>query len=125
MEQITVGQMVVAITLIVSIISGVTYIKRHLQNWIADSLKDQFAKVDSQFDKVDERIDHLENHMEGIDVATCKNFLVARLAEVEKGLPWDEIEKERFWEQYEHYVKHGGNTYIKTKVEELQKKGVL
>lgn len=118
MEQITIGQIALAITFIVGLISGITYIRKHLQKWIADSLRDQFAAVDT-------RIDKLENKIEGIDIATCKNFLVARLSELEKGFIWDEIEKERFFEQYEHYIKHGGNTYIKTKVEELKEKGVF
>ncbi len=125
MEQITIGQIVAALAVIVSFIGSVGYIKTHIKKWIADSLKEQFAKVDSQFDKVDERIDHLENHMEGIDVATCKNFLVARLSEIEKGSWWNDIETERFWEQYEHYRKHGGNTYIQTKVEKLKDEGKL
>ncbi len=125
MEQITLGQIALAITFIVGLISGISYIKNHLHKWIADSLKDQFGNVDVQFDKVDARIDHLEKHMEGIDVATCKNFLVARLSELDKGMYWDEIETERFWEQYEHYRKHGGNSYIGNKVENLKEKGIL
>lgn len=116
MEQITLGQIGLAITFIVGLIGGIGYIRKHLQKWISDSLKDQFAAVDA-------RIQRLDDKMEGIDMATCKNFLVARLAELEKGLLWDEIEKERFWEQYEHYKKHGGNTYIQNRVEKLKEQG--
>ena len=36
-----------------------------------------------------------------------------------------EIETERFWEQYEHYKKMDGNSYIKEWVAKLQKKGWL
>ena len=125
MGQITLGQVSLAITFIVGLISGISYIRSNLHKWIADSLKDQFTNVDVQLDKVDARIDHLEQHMEGIDVATCKNFLVARLSELDKGILWDEIETERFWEQYEHYRKHGGNSYIENKIENLKEKGIL
>lgn len=118
MEQITVGQIAVAITFIVGLIGGISYIRKHLQSWIAESLKDQFKTVD-------DKIDSLKDHMKEIDLATCKNFLVARLAEVEKGLLWDEIERERFWEQYEHYIKIGGNTYIQQKVDKLKSEGKL
>ena len=107
-----------ALAFIVGFIGSVSYIKTHIKKWISDSLK-------SEFDKMDDKINHLENHMEGIDIATCKNFLVARLSEIEKGSYWNDIETERFWEQYEHYIKHGGNTYIKTKVEKLKEEGKL
>lgn len=125
MEQITIGQIVASLAFIVGFIGSVSYIKTHIKKWIADSLKDQFTNVNNQFEKVDARIDRLERHMDGIDLATCKNFLVARLSELDRGTPWDEIEKERFWEQYEHYRKHGGNSYIENKVENLKDKGVL
>ena len=118
MEQITLGQIGLAVTFIVGLIGGISYIKKHVQAWINDTLKVQFASIDA-------KIQHLDDKMEGIDVATCKNFLVARLAEIEKGIPMDEIEKERFWEQYEHYSKHGGNSYIKNKLDELQEKGLI
>lgn len=118
MEQITLGQIGLAVTFIVGLIGGISYIKVYVQKWINETLKDQFSSID-------EKIQHLDDKMEGIDIATCKNFLVARLSEVEKGIPMDEIEKERFWEQYEHYAKHGGNSYIKNKVEELQEKGMI
>lgn len=118
MEQITLGQVGLALTFIVGLISGITYIRNHLKKWISESLKDQFQKVDDKIEK-------LQTRMDDIDIATSKNFLVARLAEVEKGLPWDEIERERFWEQYEHYVKRGGNSYIQQKVDKLKAEGKL
>lgn len=118
MEQITIGQVVLGLTLLVSFIGSVKYLKTHLKKWVSDALKEQFASVNDQ-------VVDLKQHIDDIDMATCKNFLVARLSELEKGLLWDEIETERFWEQYEHYIKHGGNTYIKNKVEKLKEKGIL
>ena len=107
-----------ALAFIVSTVGGIKYVKNNVQKWIRDSLSEPFNKVDN-------KIDHLEEKMEGIDIATCKNFLVARLSELERGIPWDEIEEERFWEQYEHYVKHGGNSYIQNKIDKLKEKGLL
>ena len=118
MEQITIGQVVASLAFIVGFIGSVSYIKTHIQKWISDSLK-------PEFEKMDDKINHLESHMEGIDVATCKNFLVARLAEIEKGQEWNDIEAERFWEQYEHYTKHGGNSYIVQKVDKLKDEGKI
>ena len=55
----------------------------------------------------------------------CKNYLVSFLSDVEKDELTDEIERERFWEQYQHYTEHGGNSYIKRKVEKLKSEGKL
>ena len=67
----------------------------------------------------------MRGEVKEVDMNACKNFLVRSLGDIEKGVPLDEIEKERLWEQYEHYQKIGGNSYIKRKVEHLQEQGKL
>lgn len=63
--------------------------------------------------------------IESVDRENCKNFLVTFLAETERGQEHDQIELERFHEQFEHYKAIGGNSYIKAKVDKLQKNGKL
>lgn len=63
--------------------------------------------------------------IESVDRENCKNFLVTFLAETERGHEHDQIELERFHEQFEHYKAIGGNSYIKAKVDKLQKNGKL
>lgn len=63
--------------------------------------------------------------IESVDRENCKNFLVTFLAETERGQEHDQIELERFHEQFEHYKSIGGNSYIKAKVDKLQKDGKL
>ena len=63
--------------------------------------------------------------IESVDRENCKTFLVTFLAETERGQEHDQIEIERFHEQFEHYKSIGGNSYIKAKVEKLQKEGKL
>lgn len=118
MEQITLGQVAAALTFIVGFIGSVSYIHKNIKKWIADATK-------PRFDQVDDRIDKLDAKVEGIDLATCKNFLVARLSELEKGKPLEGIEKERFYDQYEHYKKHGGNSYITQWFEDMKERGKL
>lgn len=118
MEQITLGQVGLAVTFIVGLIGGIGYLKTNIRQWISDSLKDEFKSIDDKMVKLQDRID-------AVDMQACKNFLVARLADVEKGNTLDEIERERFWEQYEHYSEIGGNSYIHIKVEQLKADGRL
>ena len=41
------------------------------------------------------------------------------------GNPLDDISKQRFYEQYEHYTRLGGNSYVSSEVERLRKEGKL
>lgn len=70
-------------------------------------------------------LDPVVKQIESVDRENCKNFLVTFLAETERGQEHDQIELERFHEQFEHYKSIGGNSYIKAKVEKLQKDGKL
>ena len=118
MESITIGGLVAGLGLLVALIQGVKYLRINIKEWMTASLKESF-------DDLNKKMDALQNRMDDVDMGTCKNFLVARLAEVEKGSHLNEIERERFWEQYEHYCRIGGNSYIQRKVEELKAQGKL
>lgn len=74
---------------------------------------------------VEKIIAPLFEQIRSVDRENCKNFLVTFLAELERGQEHDQIELERFHEQFEHYKAIGGNSYIKAKVEKLQKAGKL
>lgn len=118
MEQITIGQIAVAVTFLVGIISGVTVLLTNIKKWIKNSMNEPLNEIKEEIKGLNERIDE-------VDMESCKNFLVNFLAEVDKGERIDEIEKERFFEQYTHYSKKGGNSYIKHKVDKLQDQGKL
>ena len=80
--------------------------------WVKKLLKKLF---DAQTRGINEQIKR-------VDLENCKNFLVSFLARCDRqGCVIDEIEKARFWEQYEHYLELGGNSYIKNRVEQLRK----
>lgn len=113
MEQITLGQIAEWVAFCVALIGGLTYLHLQLKKWVSAMLKEEFEPINKKLDMVNQALD-------SVDLENCKNFLVVILADVEKGNPLDEIEKERFWEEYGHYVDKGGNSYIKTKVERLK-----
>lgn len=118
MEQITLGQIALAITFVVGLIGGIGYLKTHLTAWVGNAVKDQLTNLDTKITKLNDRI-------ETVDLETCKNFLVVMLNLIERGETMSEIQTERFWEEYEHYRQCGGNSYIKAKVEKLQADGKI
>ena len=118
MESLTIGQMAAALAFIVAIIAGITSLKRTIKTGIESALKEKFDELEKTNKEILKRLD-------AVDIENCKNFLVTFLAEVSRGEMKDETELQRFWEEYEHYQKLGGNSYIRNKVEELKGRKLL
>lgn len=118
MESITIGEVGLFVTFVVGLISGFAYLRTHIKGVIQNSLKPDFDGIRSE-------IGSLKRHIDEVDQENCKNFLVTFLADVERGNEMDEVELMRFWEEYEHYIKSGGNSYIKEKVEKLKAENKL
>ena len=117
-ENITFGDVSTAVTVLVGFIGGIGYLKKNLKVWIAKALEEQLRSIDEEMKNLQERLDK-------VDLEGCKNFIVRCLADFENNIQISETELERFWEQYEHYEKVGGNSYIKQKVEKLKKEGKI
>lgn len=82
--------------------------------------------VEEQFKTLTTTLTDIDNKLTKVDKETCKNFLVRCLADVERGEKMSETESERFWEQYDHYIKDlKQNTYVEAKVQKLQAEGKL
>lgn len=118
MEQITIGEAAVALTFIVGLISGALYLRTNLQKWVRSAVK-------PQMDEIGDKVESLKQDVRRVDLEACKNYLVIVLSEIERGKDLDEIERARFWEQYQHYTSSGGNTYIKRRVEQYIDSGKI
>ena len=66
----------------------------------------------------------INNKIDNVDMNSTKNFLVRCIADMERH-EIDQVTKMRFYEQFEHYQKLGGNSYITSEVERLKKEGKL
>ena len=115
---ITLEQVGVAVAFLVGLVTGIGFLMTKIKGWIQATMKEPLDRIREELRDVNARIDE-------VDMDACKNFLVSFLADVEKGSPIDEIQLERFYEQYRHYQKNGGNSYIKHKVDKLQGLGKI
>lgn len=122
MEQVTIGQIASIIGTIVAIGGGVAVIS----GWISKSLKKYLTMVIKQeIEPLKESVARIETELKKTDKEACKNFLVTFLSNVDRGEAIDEIERQRFFEEWEHYTSNGGNGYLHAKVERLKEKGLL
>ena len=118
MENITLGDIGMFVAFMVALSSGIAFLKKNLKDWVGGAVKADIQALGA-------KIDTLEKKVEKGDMEACKNFLVSFLARVERDHPPDEIELQRFHEQYDYYRKHDGNSYIKHKVEQLEREQKL
>lgn len=118
MEQITVGQIAVAIALLAGLISGGGIIGKAVNKGLKKTMQ-------SELEPLEKKVDALTKRVEAVDMQATKNFLVSFLSDLENGNPQTEIALERFWEEWQHYEKIGGNSYIARKVEQLKKDSKL
>lgn len=111
MEQITLGQIAVAVAFLVGLISGFAFLFDRMKKWLKHAFKEDF--------------DRLEKRLDDVELEANKNFLVSQFSELEDGKSLDETRRQRIYECYENYVNKGGNSYIKRRFEELQGEGKL
>lgn len=118
LEQVTLGQVLMSITFILSIALGVNKIKGIFDNWVKKELQPSLTPLT-------EKIDKIEQQLEQLRLESCKNDLVLFLADIERNEIADEVAIQRFHEQYDFYTSHGGNSYIHRKYEKLKSEGKL
>lgn len=118
MDKITLGDIATALTFLLAVGGAIVAI-------VAAIKKMMIALFKEQMEQIGKRLDQHEATIKNIDTENCKNFLVSYLAKAENSDATDEIETQRFWEEYQHYVEIGGNSYIKQKVEKLKAAGKL
>ncbi len=123
LQKLTLEQLSIAIVFIGSLIAGIKYLKKELE----DCLKDFLEKLlNKQFKDVNDKLDTMQTSIRTLDVQATKNFLVRYLADIERGEHIYDSEKQRFWEEYDHYIKDlGENSFIKEWVARLKEEGKL
>lgn len=66
----------------------------------------------------------LINAINKVQLDNCKNYLVQQISAADRR-ELSNAEKERYWENYDTYIKLGGNSYIHSETERLKKEGKL
>ena len=119
MENITLGYLATAAAFIVGL--GLSYTQ--IRKWTIQAIK-QILK--DELDAIRNELSVLRAEIKKEDKEKTKNFLVSRLADAERGQEWSDIERQRFYEQYDHYsIDLNGNTYIGTAVKHLEQTGKI
>ena len=118
-KNITLLDISVIVLFVVGLIRGVQELKKSIKEFLEKLLADQFKEVN-------DKLTDMQSSITVLDKQACKNFLVRYLADIERGDIIYDSEKERFWEEYDHYIKDlGENSFIKEWVARLKEEGKL
>lgn len=111
---------------LVAFIKGVEYLWSKGSNTLTKWMQKMLEPTNTKIDRLERAVKDVDMKATHADLSSCKNFLVRFLADVEQGQPVDEVERTRFWETYDHYVRDlNQNSYIKEKVANLKARGKL
>ena len=118
-QDLTLEQISVAILFIVGLIGGVKYLRKEIREALDKLLDEKLSGINTKLDKMQDSITEL-------DTQTTKNFLVRYLADIEREDVIFDTERQRFWEEYDHYTEElGKNSFIKEWVSRLNREGKL
>lgn len=122
-QNLTLQEISVAIVFIGGLIAGVKYLKKELEDCLKEFLE---RLLNKQFEDVNNKLDAMQRSIRTLDVQATKNFLVRYLADIEREDVIFDTEKQRFWEEYDHYINDlKENSYIKEWVARLKEEGKL
>ena len=118
MDAWTLKEISIGLGIIVGIMSSSAYLSQSLKKYIG-------KLFDEKISPVNKSIDDVKDTVKRVDMESFKNYLARCLSDFDRDEELSETEKERFWENYEHYLENGGNSYIKHKVDKFISEGKL
>ena len=118
MDKITLGEIATALAFLVALGGSIVAIITALKKALKKLLDDQLKAIIDRLNRTDEKIAQ-------IDTDACKNFLVQALSAADRGEQLTTEERMRLSEEFEHYTKNGGNSYIKDWHSRLHNEGKI
>lgn len=109
-------------TIIVALITSIGIIINTIVSKKADKKVDTINDIKQDMSKMrEESKKNMKDHLLDSD----KTYLINFLSELENGEKKSQIQIKRAYEIYERYTKNGGNSYVHSKWEELNRKELL
>jgi len=99
-------------------ITGIIVLLKRIGNVI---FKPVNVKLETISIDLNNKMDLLDGKLDKVDKNATMNYLVRCMEDLDKGVRLEGVARQRFIEQYDHYVNLGGNSYIKEEYERLKK----
>lgn len=128
MENITLGQIALAIAFLLSIFGNITNLIKTIKSPIDKKLEKVIEPINKKIDSLNEKIDNMEKeHMKKLNdlkIDSIRNDLVNYMSLAEENIitPKTKID---MYSLYDTYCQMGGNSYVHDKWEKLKKEGKI
>ena len=117
-----IGAILATLAGLVAFLKGMEYLWKKsmgvVQKWFSESLEEGFKPIN-------QKLTELTEDTQKRRLSVCKNYIVRFLSDLEQGQPVDEVERQRFYENYDTYISLGGNSWLRDKVERMRKEKKL
>lgn len=118
MGSLTLGDIAAALAFVVALGGSIGAIVKALKKALQGLFDEQTETINKRLDKTDAAVAKL-------DMDNCKNYIVQALSAAERGTKLTKEELIRLSEEYDHYTKNGGNSYIVEWHNRLNEEGKL
>ena len=117
-------------TIVVAVIGLIGIIIQTKSNNKLKSQKDVLSNIDTKIDKLREESKEddrkLNKKLDDIDMENCKRFLIVEMTKIKDGMYIPNEEQKRMLHETKSRYNHdGGNSYVDSMFESLQRKGLL
>lgn len=117
MENLTLGEIVKALTFIVTLLGSIIYLKKATISGIT-------TVIDEKLEPIKKEVYDLKKETSKNNLQSIKTDLINLMELADKGTISPE-QKLRAYELYDYYCTHGGNSYVHDKWEKLKKEGKI
>ena len=89
-------------------------------NYSGDKIKD-LSKLTNTVDDIANKIEIMQKKIDATEMIKLKDKLLAYYRKYSSIGEWDKFESDVFWELYDQYISHGGNSFVKGTIEPVMR----
>ena len=84
-------------------------------------IKDDLSNLANTVNDIADTLGVIQKKIDNTEMATLKDKLLLYYKKYKDIGEWDEFESEVFWELYDSYISHGGNSFVKNEIEPVMR----
>ena len=86
-----------------------------------EKLKNDILTLTSTVKEIADKLNIMQNKIDHTEMAKLKNQILSYYKKYKDIGEWDEFESDVFWDLYDSYISHGGNSFVKKDIEPIMR----
>ena len=84
-------------------------------------IREDLSKLTNTVDDIANKIEIMQKKIDATEMIKLKDKLLAYYRKYSSIGEWDKFESDVFWELYDQYISHGGNSFVKGTIEPVMR----